>query len=80
MDNKSYLQKLDSYIDSREKHLVIESRGMNIIESAINLLEQINTHYNEDEAKELHKRLVNSIKQSDPSKFKRKVRELRNKK
>lgn len=79
MEDKSYLKKLDSYISSRDKNLVIETRGSNIIESAINLIEQINEYYGLEEAKELEKRLINSIKRSDPSKFKRKVRELKKK-
>ena len=79
MEDKSYLKKLDSYISSRDKNLVIETRGSNIIESAINLIEQINEYYGMEEAKELEKRLINSIKRSDPTKFKRKVRELKKK-
>lgn len=76
---KTYMQELDSYINKRDKHLIIESRGSNIIESAINLIEQIRASFSEKEALELERRLIGSIKNENPIKFKRKIREYRDK-
>lgn len=76
---KTYMQELDSYINKRDRHLIIESRGSNIIESAINLIEQIRASFSEKEALELERRLIGSIKNENPIKFKRKIREYRDK-
>ena len=41
---------------------VVENRGEHVINSAINLIEQIERYYDADVAKDLTNRLVNSIK------------------
>lgn len=75
--SKNLMDELDSYINQKDKHLIIEARASNIIVSALNLMDLISENYSEDESAELSKRLVNSIKNRDPSKFKRKIREYR---
>jgi hypothetical protein len=47
-----------------------------VISSAINLLNYIRENYNEDQALELERRLLNSIRSQDPQKFTRGVRRL----
>lgn len=73
---RSILQELNDIADIRNTESLIESRAMNVITSAINLLESIRKHYDADTALELERRLVNSIKGSDPSKFKRGIRKI----
>ena len=58
-------------VPSRDKSLVIESRANHIINSAINLLQIIKEQYPEEQAEELERRLLNSIRGSDPAKFSR---------
>jgi hypothetical protein len=82
LKTRSILQELNEIADRRNTDAVIENRATNIINSAINLLESIHKHYDPEEALELERRLVNSIKGSDPSKFTRgmkKVVESKNK-
>jgi hypothetical protein len=47
-----------------------------VIASAISLLEQIDTYYDEDTAKDLRNRLVNSIKGRDVKKFSRGISKI----
>ena len=73
---RSILQELSDLGINRDTDLVIESRGSNIIQSAINLLEQIRSNYDLETAAELERRFINSIKTSDGSKFKRGIKRI----
>lgn len=73
---KSILQELNSMITERDRKYVIESRGENIINSAINLINEMRVHYNDQTAGELERRLINSIRAQDPSKFVRGVKRI----
>lgn len=73
---RSILQELSDVGLSRDAELVIESRGSNIIQSAINLLEMIRENYDIETAAELERRFINSIKGSDVTKFKRGIKRI----
>lgn len=73
---RSILQELSDIGLSRDTDLVIESRGSNLIQSAINLLDLIRENYDLETAAELERRFINSIKSSDPAKFKRGVKKI----
>ena len=68
---RSILQELSDVGLSRDTEHVIESRGSNIIQSAINLLEMIRESYDVETAAEMERRFLNSIKAADVTKFKR---------
>lgn len=71
---RSILDELDNlYIDNDRKH-VIEGRACNIIASAINLIEQIESSYPPEKAENLTRKLLNAIRMKDPEKFTRTVR------
>jgi hypothetical protein len=73
---RSILQGLtDASLDRDAEH-VIESRGSNIIASAVNLLELIRENYDVETAAELERRFINSIKANDPAKFKRGIKRI----
>lgn len=55
---------------------LVESRGHHVITSALNLLAVIRENYSMEIAEEIERRLINSIRTSDPSKFSRGVRKL----
>ena len=74
---KSLLEELNSIAVKRDSELVIESRATHVINSAINLLGLIREHFEPDAAYELERRLLNSIKGSDPAKFTRGIRKIR---
>lgn len=73
---RSILQELSDVGLSRDTEHVIESRGSNIIQSAINLLDTIREQYDVETAAELERRFLNSIKSSDSSKFKRGIKRI----
>jgi hypothetical protein len=73
---RSILQELSDIGLSRDTDLVIESRGSNIIQSAINLLNTIRESYDVETAAELERRFINSIRTSDGTKFKRGVKKI----
>ena len=73
---RSILEELNSLGNSRNTELLIENRGANIIESAINLLGLVREQFNEEEAGELERRFLNAIRTGDPRKFKRGVHKV----
>ena len=73
---RSILQELNEVAERRNTDALIESRAVNIINSAINLLESIHKHYDASSAEELERRLINSIKGQDTAKFTRGVRRV----
>jgi hypothetical protein len=77
---RSLLQELNSIADKQHSSALIESRATHVIDSAINLLNLIKENYSIEEAYELERRLLNSIKGHDPSKFVRGIRKIRDNK
>lgn len=77
---RSLLEELNSISIKKNGEAVIESRAAHVIDSAINLLAVIKEHYSPEEAYELERRLINSIKGGDPNKFIRGIRKLRDNK
>jgi hypothetical protein len=73
---RSILEELNDISINRDPDFVIESRGSNILVSAINLLNTIRETYDIETAAELERRFINSIKASDPTKFKRGIKRI----
>ena len=77
---RSILEELNAITAKKDSEAVIESRATHVIDSAINLLKLIKENFDQETAYELERRLINSIKASDPSKFTRGIRKLRDSK
>jgi hypothetical protein len=77
---RSLLEELNSISEKKNGEAVIEARATHVIDSAINLLSLIKENFNPEEAYELERRLINSIKGGDSSKFVRSIRKLRDNK
>ena len=73
---RSILEELNSLGNSRSAELLIENRGQNIIDSAVNLLSLVREQFNEEESAELERRFLNAIRTGDPRKFKRGVQKV----
>ena len=73
---RSILHELNSMITERDRKHVIESRATHLIESAINLINEIHKNYDEDTAGDLERRLLNSIKHQDTRRFVRGIRKV----
>jgi hypothetical protein len=58
----------------RDRRLLIENRASNLIDTAIRLLEQIESEYSPEQAENLTRKLLNAIRTRDSGKFSRSVR------
>ena len=56
---------------------VVESRGHHIVSSAINFLETISETYEPEEAEAITKRFLSAIRGSDPQRFVRQIRKIK---
>jgi len=72
------LDELDSLLTHRDKQNLVESRANHVIQGAINLVNYIRENYDAEQAADLERRLLNSIRSQDASKFTRGVRKIRN--
>jgi len=70
-------ESLKDYIPDDSKDNIIESRSQHVISSAIHLVEAIESHYGEEEAEMLKKRLISSIKNGDSKRFTRAIRKIK---
>lgn len=73
---RSILHELNSMIVERDRQHVIESRATNVIESAINLINEMHKHYDPETAGDLERRLINSIRSQDAARFVRGIRKV----
>jgi hypothetical protein len=76
LKTRSILQELNEIADIRNRDALYETRAINIINSAINLIESLKTHYSEEDAEELERRLINSIRGKDSAKFVRGIKKI----
>jgi len=74
---RSILDEISSIVPNHDRNFVIESRATHIINSAINLIRMINESYEGEDASDLERRLINSIRGRDPNKFIRGLRRIR---
>jgi hypothetical protein len=73
---RSILDELDSLLAHRDREKLLESRANHIIQGAINLINTIRENYDQETADDLERRLINSIKSQDSTKFSRGVRKV----
>lgn len=73
---RSILQELSDLGVSRDKDMVIEARGSNLIQSAVNLLSLIRENYDIETATELERRFINAIRTGDSAKFTRGIKKI----
>lgn len=71
---RSLLEELQAIGNNRDMNHVIENRAINVISSAINLIELMNRHYDPTKAELLEKRLLSAIKNKDQRKFSKSLR------
>ena len=74
---RSILDELDTLLVHKDRENLVESRASNVIAGAINLINYIRENYEPEQANELERRLLNSIRTQQPEKFKRGVRRMR---
>ena len=70
-NTRSILEELNSIGHKRSVDALVETKGLNLIESSINLFSLIRDNFSEDDALDLEKRFIAAIRNGDPMKFKR---------
>ena len=75
--SRSILEEINSYVSTRNKEELIESRAQHIIASAINLMSLIDESFSEEDAELLKKRFLSSIRGNDPKRFTRMVMRIK---
>jgi hypothetical protein len=73
---RSIIEELSLISVDRDRNHVVENRGEHLIQSVIHLIEKIENYYDEDTAKDLSNRIINSIRAKDPSKFSRGIKKI----
>lgn len=74
---RSILEEIGNMVPQQDRATIIESRANHAINSAINVINMIYENFDADAAAELERRLINSIRGKDTSKFVRGVRKYR---
>lgn len=74
---RSILEEIGNMVPTQDRATIIESRANHAINSAINVINMIHENFADDVAVELERRLINSIRGKDTSKFVRGVRKYR---
>jgi len=75
---KSILDELETLKFQKDKENFTETRANHIIVGAINLINFIKENYEPEQAEELERRLLNSIRAQDSSKFSRGLKRITN--
>jgi hypothetical protein len=75
---RSLLEELDSLRLHKDKENLVESRANHVITGAINLINFIRENYDKEQAEELERRLINSIRSQDTNKFSRGIKRITN--
>jgi len=74
---RSILDELDTLLSHKDRASLVESRAIHVIQGAINLINFIRENYDSEQAGELERRLLNSIRAQEPDKFRRGVRRFK---
>ena len=74
---RSILDELASMPVARDPASLVESRATQVIQGAINLINYMKENYDAETSAELERRLLNSIRAQDPTKFTRGIRRQR---
>ena len=74
--SRSILEELNSISVDRSRHHVLENRVQHLVSSAENIKAILRESYSQEEALDLERRLINSIKSGDSKKFSRGIKKV----
>jgi len=77
---RSLLEEINNLSPTKDRINILESRGTNAISAIMNVLEMVDANYSDEDAQDIQKRIMLSIKNRDPERFNRGIKNLRNKK
>lgn len=74
---RSLLEEITDIVPQRDKEYFVENKAINIIASTRYLIEYINENFPKEQSEDLVKRLFNSLKTGDESKFRRGIKYIK---
>ncbi len=74
---KSILEEITNIVPQRDKEGFVENKAINVIASTKYLVEYIQENFTQDQSDDLLKRLFNSLKTGDESKFRRGIKQIK---
>ena len=77
MAYKSLLEEITNIVPVKDKEHFIENKAINVIASTKHLVEYIKENFTAEESDDLLKRLFNSLKTGDDSKFRRVIKQIK---
>ena len=66
---RSILEEIATCAPGTTKRNIVEDKPQHILESAINIIREFYQVYNKEEAEDLHKKFINSVRSLDEKKF-----------
>ena len=66
---RSILEEITTAAPGTTKRNIVEDKSQHILESPINIIQEFYQVYNKEEAQDLHKKFINSIRSLDEKKF-----------
>jgi hypothetical protein len=74
---RSLLEEITNIVPQRDRESFVENKAINVIAGTRHLVEYIQENFTQDESDDLIKRLFNSLKTGDDSKFRRGIKQIK---
>lgn len=74
---RSLLEEITNIVPQRDRESFVENKAINVIAGTRHLVEYIQENFTQDESDYLIKRLFNSLKTGDDSKFRRGIKQIK---
>ena len=74
---RSLLEEITGIVPQKDKEYFVENKAINVIASTRYLVEYINSNFPKEQSEDLIKRLFNSLKTGDESKFRRGIKQIK---
>jgi hypothetical protein len=74
---RSLLEEITNIVPQRDRESFVENKAINVIAGTKYLVEYINENFNKEDSEDLIKRLFNSLKTGDDSKFRRGIKQIK---
>jgi hypothetical protein len=74
---RSLLEEITNIVPQRDRESFVENKAINVIAGTRYLVEYIQENFNKEDGEDLIKRMFNSLKTGDDSKFRRGIKQIK---
>jgi hypothetical protein len=74
---RSLLEEITNIVPQRDRESFVENKAINVIAGTRYLVEYIQENFDKDSSEDLIKRLFNSLRTGDDSKFRRGIKQIK---